>query len=115
MTLGDYKQESDSINISEIEDKPFTMTGIERSDYTQEGKEDTKGVKISTVETWKREKDGLEVQKIHTTRRAIVSQLLNEDLMNDVNGGKKLKVLCPSEKQKPQGKGLPFYLLVDAQ
>lgn len=114
MSLSDYQKSADSVNLSEIEDTPFTIVGLEDSDYQEQGKEPQPGVKITTEETWTRAKDGVKVNKIHTTRRAIVSQLKNEDLRADVAGGKPLRVKCPKEKVKPKGGGQPYFILTDA-
>ena len=104
----------DSINLSEIGDKVFTITSVEDSPYTQQGEEPTPGVKISTVETWEKE-DGTKVQKVHTTRRAIVSKLNDEDFRKALDSGEKFKVKCPKDKVKPKGKGMPYFDLVAAE
>lgn len=115
--MGDFnkyasKSQSDSINLSEIGDKPFTITAVEDSPYTKDGVE-TPGVKISTLETWEKE-DGTKVTKIHTTRRAIVSKLSDEDLRKAIDDGETFKVMCPTEKVKPSGSGMPYFDLVAA-
>lgn len=115
MTLNEYQKEADSVNLSEIGDTAFTMVKIEDSDYTEQGKEPQPGVKIETEEEWTRAKDGKKVNKIHTTRRAVVSTLSNADLRKDLENGKRLKVKCPTEKVKPKGGGQPYFVLVDAQ
>lgn len=81
---------------------------MEDSDYTQ-GDEITKGVKITTKETF--EVDGNDVNKFHTTRIAIVNRLDNSSLRSDVNGGNPLgPVKCVEEKAK---NGKSFFNLVD--
>ncbi len=102
----------DSINLSEIGDKVFTMTGVEDSPY-KDGDKETPGVKISTAETWTKE-DGTDVTKIHTTRRAIVSKCQDEDLRKALDAGETFKVKCPKDKVKAKGKGLPYFDLVSA-
>jgi len=108
----------DSINLSEIGDKTFTILNVEDSPYTKDGEETagvkTAGVKISTEETWKKE-DGTEVKKIHTTRRAIVSKLNDEDFRKALEGGEHFKVKCPKDKVKPKGSGMPYFDLVAAE
>ena len=112
--FNDYGQKpGDSINLSEIGDKIFTITGVEDSPYTKDG-EETPGVKVSTSETWKKE-DGTEVQKIHTTRRAIVSKLCDEELRKALDSGETFKVRCPKDKVKPKGSGMPYFDLVAAE
>lgn len=104
---------SDSINLSEIGDKTFTIIGVEDSPYTKDG-EETPGVKISTSEEWEKE-DGTTVSKIHTTRRAIVSKLSDEELRNALSDGETFKVKCPKEKVKAKGSGMPYFDLVAAE
>lgn len=114
MGLDDYQKKADSVNLSEIGDTPFTILGIEDSDWTEQGKEPQPGVKITTKETWTRAKDGEKVNKIHTTRTAIVSMLRRPELRADVENGKPLKVKCPKDKVKPKNGGQPYFTLVDA-
>ncbi len=95
--------------MAKIGDKAFTITFIEDSDYTQ-GDQVTKGVKITTRETF--EIEGNFVNKFHTTRVAIVKKFSNEKLRSDVNNGNLLgPVKCVSEKS---ASGKSFYNLVDA-
>ena len=95
--------------MAKIGDKAFTITFIEDSDYTQ-GDQITKGVKITTKETF--EIDGNFLNKFHTTRVAIVKKFSNEKLRSDVNKGNSLgPVKCVSEKS---ASGKSFYNLVDA-
>ncbi|MBA4437731.1 MAG: hypothetical protein H2B06_02705 [Nitrosopumilaceae archaeon] len=95
--------------MAKIGDKAFTITFIEDSDYTQ-GDQITKGVKITTKETF--EIEGNFVNKFHTTRVAIVKKFSNEKLRSDVNNGNSLgPVRCVSEKS---ASGKSFYNLVDA-
>ena len=114
--MGDFSKfnqnASDSINLSEIGAKPFTITAVEDSPYT-DGEKSTPGVKISTVESWEKE-DGTKVNKIHTTRRAIVSKLTDKDFVSALAEGETFKVKCPTEKTKPKGKGLPYFDLIAA-
>ncbi len=99
----------DSVSLAKIGEKPFTITFIEDSDYTQ-GEEVVKGVKITTKEIF--EIDGNFNNKFHTTRVAIVKRFNNEKLRSDVNGGKQLgPVKCISEKTSS---GKNFYNLIDA-
>ncbi|KAF6244439.1 hypothetical protein [Nitrosopumilus sp. b2] len=94
--------------MAKIGDKAFTITFIEDSDYTQ-GDIITKGVKITTKETF--EVEGNFVNKFHTTRVAIVKKFSNEKLRSDVNNGNALgPVKCVSEKS---ASGKSFYNLVD--
>jgi len=105
--------ETDSINLTKIKDTPFTVTAVEKSDYTAEDGEISDGVKITTKETWEKE-DGTKVNKLHTTRRAVVSKLNDEDFRKALDGGETFKVKCPLEKVKPKGKGQAYFDLVAA-
>mgnify|MGYP004003701687 FL=1 len=107
------QKSGDSINLSEIGDKVFTITAVEDSPYTKDG-EETPGVKISTSEKWEKE-DGTQVSKIHTTRRAIVSKLVDADLRKALENGETFKVKCPAEKVKSKKGGMPYFDLVAAE
>lgn len=107
------KSQADSINISEIGDKVFTILAVEDSPYTKDG-EETPGVKISTAEEWERA-DGTKVSKIHTTRKAIVSKLTDQEFRDALDNGESFKVKCPKEKTKPKGNGMAYFDLVAAQ
>jgi len=89
--------------LAKIDDKTFTITFIEDSDYTQ-GDEVTKGVKITTKETF--EIEGNFINKFYTTRVAIVKKFNNEKLRTDVIG----PVKCISEKS---ASGKNFFNLID--
>ena len=109
--LSDYITSGDSVSLTRIDDKPFTITSIEDSDYTQ-GDETTKGVKFTTKEYF--EIEGNKVNRFHTTRIAIVNALSNEKIREDVNG-KNIPLgplKCVSDKTKT---GKTFVNLVDAQ
>ena len=109
--LNDYnKSSSDSINLTEIGDKVFTIIGVEDSAYSKDG-EETPGVKIETSETWEKA-DGTKVNKIHTTRRAVVSKLVDADLRKAIGDGETFKVKCPTEKVKSKKGGMAYYDLV---
>jgi len=113
--MGDFntfKNAGDSINLSEIGDKVFTITAVEDSPYTN-GDDSTPGVKISTEESWTKA-DGTKVSKIHTTRRAIVSKLTNKEFVEALAEGETFKVKCPKELTKPKGAGKPYFDLIAA-
>ncbi len=94
--------------MAKIDDKAFTITFIEDSDYVQ-GDEVTKGVKITTKETF--EIEGNFINKFYTTRVAIVKKFNNEKLRTDVNNGNPLgPVKCISEKS---ASGKNFFNLID--
>lgn len=114
---------SDSINLKEIDGTPFTLVGVEDSAYTEQGKEPTAGVKIETKESWKNA-NGEQVNKLHTTRRAIVNKLrildekgnpTNQKLHDALAEGTTYNLVVPKEKVKAKGKGLPYFDLVEAE
>jgi len=92
-----------------IDNKIFTITFIEDSDYTQ-GEEVRKGVKITTKETF--EIEGNFINKFHTTRVAIVKKFNNEKLRMDVNNGNSLGSGKRISEKSTSGKN--FFNLVDA-
>ena len=95
--------------MAKIGEKSFTIKFIEDSDYTQ-GDEVTKGVKITTKETF--EIDGNFINKFYTTRVAIVKKFNNQKLRDDVNNGNSLgPVKCISEKS---ASGKNYFNLIDA-
>ena len=106
--MADYATIGDSVSLAKIDNKAFTITFIEDSNYTQ-GNEVTKGVKITTKETF--DIDGTTRNKFHTTRVAIVKKFDNEKIRTDVNGGNPLgPVKCILEKS---ASGKNFFNLVD--
>jgi len=115
--MGDFnsfnQKAGDSINLAELGDKPFTITKVESSPYVN-GEEETEGVKITTEENWEKA-DGQKVNKIHTTRKAIVSMLLSEDFQSALAKGETFKVKCPAEKVKSKSGGMGYYTLVAAE
>lgn len=116
--MGDFNQfansASDSINLSELGEKPFTIVGVEESNYEEQGKAPTPGVKMQSSEEWEKE-DGTKVNKIHTTRRAIVSKVLNPEFLAAVESGETFKVKCPKEMTKSKKGGKPYFDLVAVQ
>ena len=113
---------SDSIGLNTIDGTPFTLTGVEDSAYTAEGKPPVAGVKLITKEEWKNA-NGEMVNKLHTTRVAIVNKTrkldkdgnpANQALHEALANGETYRLVCPEEKVKPKGKGLPFFDLVEA-
>lgn len=111
--IDDYTSSAkDSISLTEIGEKPFTIVSVEKSNYEKQGAEPVPGVKITTQEEWETDK-GEKVNKLHTTRRAIVSKLTNENFLEALNGGETFKVKCPLEKvpSKTAG-GMAYFDLV---
>jgi hypothetical protein len=96
--------------LAKLDNKPFTIIGVEDSDYT-EGNETTKGVKITTKETFTIE--GNEINKFHTTRIAIVNKLSNSQLREDLLKGESIGPVKTIESTAKNGKR--FFELVDVE
>ena len=94
--------------MAKIDDKAFTVTFIEDSDYTQDD-DVTKGVKITTKETI--EIEGNIINKFYTTRVAIVKKFNNEKLRADVNNGNSLGPIKRVSEKSISGKN--FFNLID--
>ena len=74
---------ADSRSLSYLDDREFTIIGVERKDY-----DENKGIKITTKEDF--DIEGEIINKFHTTRQAIVGKFLNDageptSLFNAVN------------------------------
>jgi hypothetical protein len=93
--------------LAKIDGKAFTVIKVEDSNYTQ-GDESTKGVKITTKETFVIE--GTSFNKFHTTRIAVVNKLATE-AGYALSERRTLKVKCVSEMGK---NGKSFFNLKDA-
>ncbi len=107
--LADFQTIGDSASLAKIGDKAFTVIKVEDSDYTQ-GEEVTKGVKITTQETFSI--DGKDWNKLHTTRIAVVKRLSQADIKESINGGTPMgPVKCISATA---ANGKNFFNLVDA-
>lgn len=106
-TLAENENVSDSVSLTKIDGQSFTPVGLEDSNYTEQGKDDQEGVKIITKETF--EVDGTEVNKFHTTRKAVVSK--TKQLRDIINSGDLGAVKC---EKTTFGNGKSGYKLVDA-
>ena len=104
--LSEYTSPSDSISLTNIDGKSFTVTGIEDSNYT-DGEKTTPGVKITTKEEF--DINGEKHNKFHTTRQVVVDALSNEKLRADIESGGELgPVVC----RKPDKKN--YFIMEDA-
>jgi len=107
--LADFQTIGDSTSLAKIGDKAFTITKVVDSDYTQ-GDDVTKGVKITTTETFKIE--GEDWSKFHTTRIAVVKRLSQANIRESINGGTPMgPVKCITAKA---ANGKDFFNLIDA-
>jgi len=71
LKLSEFVSAGDSRSLSCIDDREFTIIGVERKDY-----DENKGIKIATSEDF--DIEGEKVNKFHTTRQAIVGKFLND-------------------------------------
>lgn len=106
LKLGSYVSVGDSTQLSQIDGKPFTITAIEDSDYTDSDNTTTPGVKITTKEEF--DINGEKYNRFHTTRSVIVENLRNEKLRADLQQG---NVLGPLVCKKNPGK--KYYVMED--
>jgi hypothetical protein len=107
-SISEFETESNSISLAKVDGKPFTITGVERSDYeegTGDSRTATPGVKITVKESF----DGVNV--LHTTRTAIVSKLTSEAVLQALESGTIGPVKCEKAKS---GNGKDYFKLVDA-
>lgn len=116
-SMSDYVSTGDSVSLTKIGDKPFTIIHVEDSDYTNQKGETNKGVKITTKESFDvKDDEGKELgafSKFHTTRIAIVNFLSKKDVRADINDNNKPlgTVMCKEGKSKSRGTTL--FTLVD--
>ena len=71
LKLSEFVSAGDSRSLSYLDDREFTIIGVERKDY-----DENKGIKIATSEDF--DIEGEKVNKFHTTRQAIVGKFLND-------------------------------------
>jgi len=116
------KQASDSVSLVGKEGIPFTIVDVADSAYEKDGVK-TPGVKITTKESWENA-NGEKVNKLHTTRRAIVNKLrktddkdneTNQKLHDALEKGETFKVVVPKDKVKPKGNGMAYFDLIAAE
>ena len=117
--ISQYQQSGDSISLKKIDGQAFTIVKAEDSDYNDKGTT-TRGITFTTEEKFTI--DGNEVNKFHTTRKAIVSKLQHVDddgkpnntqIHADLDAGKKIgPVKCQSVKAQQGGKD--YFDLIDA-
>lgn len=106
--LGDFQSAGDSANLSKIDGETFTITGVEPSDYDDNGTM-VPGVKIATKEAFK--VGDAEFKKFHTTRVAIVKKLLQTSVREVLENGDTFRVKTVKSKTK---NGHTVFLLEDA-
>lgn len=117
--ISEFENAGDSVSLTKIDGKPFTIVAIDDSDYNESGKS-TPGVKITTKETFNIE--GEDRNKFHTTRTAIVSKLRKTDPESGQPINQKFhesleKEPCgpvKCEKQNSQNGKREYFTLVDA-
>lgn len=112
-SINDYAPAGDSVSLGKIDGKPFTIIAVKKSNYEEgsgETRKVTPGVKITTKEEFNVDGEGYNV--FHSTRVAVVSRLLNENLFKAINEeGQSFTVKCEKTKSKS---GKEYFDLVDA-
>lgn len=108
-----YEPRIDSVSLSAIDGMFFTITDVERSDYTEydgDAKITTKGVKITTKESFTI--DGKQENKFHTTRVKLVQKLLDEKVLEDLKTEGFSPMVCVKVPYKnKEGLDRSFYKL----
>lgn len=112
-----YESQIDSVKLSAIDGMFFTISDVERSDYTEYGDGTptvTKGVKITTKESFT--VDGKQENKFHTTRVKVVEKLLNEKVLEDLKTEGFSPMICVKVPYKnKEGLDRSFYKLESKQ
>lgn len=118
----------DSVWISKIGDKPFTVLEVEQSTHTKKEKVKVKQldgsykdeyqssevpkVVITTKEKFKI--DGVEYNRLASTSPAIVSALTSDDFLEDLANGVEMNPCKVAKEGKPKDGGNPYNILVRA-
>jgi len=104
--LSDYQSSGDAIGLAKIGAEPFTIVGVDDSQY-----DGAPSVILHTKKPIKVE--GVEYQKFYTSRKALLDTLSNVQLREDLKAGKFLgPVKCTLTKAK--GGGKDYWILEDA-
>ena len=103
-SIADFKTGSKSLK--EIDGKKFTIVKVEESAY-----DGTPGVRITTEEKFQVGDTLDNCNTFHTTRTAIVRQLLSDTILAALNGGTKITAKCVPKKSK---NGKDYFALVEA-
>jgi len=109
MKLNQFVSSGDSKSLAQIDGKQFTIVKVEDSNYEEAG-ETTKGVKITTEESF--DVDGEQYNKFHTTRTAVVSKLSNPEIRKSLERGKEIGPVISKQVQGKSGRN--YIDIVDA-
>jgi len=109
MKLSQFVSSGDSKSLAQIDGKQFTIVKVEDSNYEEAG-ETTKGVKITTKESF--DVDGKEYNKFHTTRTAVVSKLSNPEIRKSLESGKEIGPIISKQVQSKSGRN--YIDIIDA-
>lgn len=89
--------ENNAISMKKIDGEAYTITKVVDSDYTQDGKDDTPGVRFDTKETF--EIDGANYNSFYTTRVGIVRVLRETKVRDGLEKGETFgPVICEIQK-----------------
>jgi len=104
--ISEYQVSGDAIGLAKIGAEPFTITGVEDSSYNGEP-----SIRITTKKPIKVE--GVEYYQFYTSRKAIMDDLNNPKLRQDLKAGKSIgPVKCTLTKAIRGGKD--YWVLEDA-
>lgn len=108
-----YEPKIDSVSLKAIDGMFFTISDVIRSDYVEydnEAKITTKGVQITTKESFPIE--GKQENKFHTTRVKLVEKLLGAKFLDDLKSEGFSPVICVKVPYKnKEGLDRSFYTL----
>jgi len=103
--ISDYQTSGDAIGLAKIGAEPFTIVGVEDSQY-----DGSPSIIITTKKSIS--VDGEEYKKFYTSRKALITMLGNVQLRKDLKSGKPLgPVKCVLTKAN--GGGKDYWVLVD--
>jgi hypothetical protein len=109
-SIADFKHESDSVSLTKLEGKLFTIVAVEDSNYEDSGNV-SQGVKITTKE--RHLVDGEPRNKFHTTRTAIVNKLRDPAVREALANGDTIGPV-KAQLQKAKKGGKDYFDLIPA-
>ncbi len=111
LSISQFDKPKDSISLAKLGNEVFDIVAIESSSFEKDGKTDP-GYKITMKKSYNI--DGKDVKKFHTTRRAIVAFLNQEEITTALDKGNSIgPIKCEKVKAKTPGVN-DYWMLVDA-
>ena len=103
--ISDYQSIGDAIGLAKIGAEPFTIVGVEDSEYDGKPSLYINTKKAITVE-------GVEYKRFYTSRKAFLTLLKNTQIREDLKNGKPLGPV-KSVLTKAQNGGKDYWVLAD--